>query len=175
MSTEPAGSADVSSIEQTRWRIDPSRSRVEFQVKTYWGLMTVKGHFERYTGTLDLTANPAVELIIESGSLDTKNKMRDKHLRSADFFDVEQHPNVRFVSDSATLADERLKVRGRLHARGESMPLELEAKLRRVGDELELEAATEDDYHQLGMTWNRMGMLRTPGKLIVEGRLVEDT
>ncbi len=174
MSTEPASTTDVSSIEQTRWRIDPSRSRVEFQAKTFWGLMTVKGHFDRYAGTLDLTADPSIELTIEADSLGTKNRMRDKHLRSSDFFDVEQHPHVRFVSESATLTGERLNVRGRLHARDTSMPLELEAKLRPVGDELELEAVTEADHHQLGMTSSQMGMIRTPSKLIVKGRLVKD-
>ena len=82
--------------------------------------------------------------------------MRDKHLRSADFFDVENHPQVRFVSDSATLDGERLKVRGRLYAAGTSMPLELEASLRRVGDELEVDARTYGDHRKLGMshgTW----------------------
>ncbi len=47
--------------------------------------MTVKGHFERYEGTLDLQRNPAIELTIEAASLNTNNKTRDKHLRSDDF------------------------------------------------------------------------------------------
>lgn len=86
-----------------RWRLDPTRSRVEFHVRHFYGLMTVKGRFDRFEGTLDLDAAPTIELTIDADSLDTKNRQRDKHLRSADFFDVTNHPQVRFASDSATL------------------------------------------------------------------------
>src|SRR5580693_7399602 len=96
---------------------------------------------------------------------------RDKHLRSADFFGVEQSPQLRFVSDSATLTGERLKVTGTLHAAGASVPIELDAALRTVDGEPEIEAVTEVDQRLLGMTWSPMGITRTPTKLIVRGRL----
>ena len=137
--TQHTGSPD---IEKTRWRIDPARSSVEFRTPTFWGLVTVKGRFERYDGTLDLRRDPAIDLTIEAASLDTKNKTRDKHLRAVDFFDAEHHPVVRFASDDARLEGEHLKVRGQLHARGYSMPIELEAEVRRVGDELEVDSTT---------------------------------
>ena len=121
-----------------------------------------------------MSGEPAIELTIEADSLDTKNNRRDKHLRSPDFFDVERHPCVRFVSESAALDGERLTVRGILHARGASMPLDIDATLRRAGEELEVEATTFADHHELGLTWNLLGMLRTPSKLIVKGRLVRD-
>jgi polyisoprenoid-binding protein YceI len=132
------------------------------------------GRFSRYRGTLDLSGQPAIELTIETESLDTKHKKRDAHLRSPDFFGAEKHPHVRFVSESATLDGDRLNVRGRLHARGSSLPLELDVMLRRVGDELEIEAATHADHQHLGMTWNKLGMLRTPSRLTLKGRLVQD-
>ncbi|HEY4825724.1 MAG TPA: YceI family protein, partial [Solirubrobacteraceae bacterium] len=94
-------------------RLDPALSSVEFHVPHFWGLITVKGHFERYEGTLDLQSEPAVELTIEAESLQTGNRKRDQHLRSADFFDVEHHPQIRFVSETAALEDTALKVRGR--------------------------------------------------------------
>jgi len=162
------------SITTTRWRIDPARSKVEFQVKNFWGMVTVKGGFARYHGTLDLAADPAIDLTIEAESLDTHNDKRDKHLRSPDFFDVEHHPYVRFVSDSALVDGERLKVRGRLHARGESIPLTLEATLRHAGDGLELEAATAADRRELGMTFNWLGAIGTASRLIIQGRLERD-
>lgn len=137
-------------------------------------MATVKGHFARYRGTLDLGAQPAIELTVEANSLDTANEKRDTHLRSPDFFDAEQHPHLGFVSESATLDGERLHVRGVLRARGNSIPLELDALLRRVGDDIEIVAATEVDHRQLGMTWNTMGTIRTPSKLMVAGRLVRD-
>ena len=162
------------SIEKTIWRIDPDRSSVEFNVKSLWGIVTVKGHFSRYQGTLNLSGEPAIELTIEADSLDTRNNRRDKHLRSPDFFGVEQHPYVRFVSETATLDGERLKVHGVLHGHGASMPLETDAALRRAGDELEVEAVAVADHHQLGMNWSPLGTLRTPSNLIVRGRLVRD-
>lgn len=174
MSTHPADSVGTPTITSTRWRIDPARSHVEFHAPAFWGMMTVKGRFTRYHGTLDLGARPAIELTVEGDSIDTRNKRRDTHLRSPDFFDVDAHPYVRFVSDSAVLDGERLTVSGKLHARGSGMPLTLEATLRRVGDELELEAVTDADHHQLGMTFNKLGVLGTPSTLSIRGRLVRD-
>lgn len=166
---DPVGTPD---IETTRWRIDPARSSVEFRARTAWGLPTVKGRFSRYQGTLNLSRQPAIELTVESDSLDTDNKKRDAHLRSPAFFGAEQHPYVRFVSESATLDGDRLKVRGHLHAGGSALPLELDVTLRRVGDELEVEAATDADHRQLGMIW-KLGMPLSPSRLTFKGRLVQ--
>lgn len=171
MTTAPTHTID---IEKTQWRIDPARSSVEFRTPTFWGLLTVKGRFARYDGTLDLRREPAIDLTIEAASLDTQNKLRDKHLRSADFFDVKNHPEVRFVSDSATVEGDTLKVRGRLYAAGKTLPLDLDASLRPVGDELEVEARTYADHRQLAMSHGLLGMIPTPSELIVHGRLVRD-
>ncbi|MGH2882379.1 MAG: YceI family protein, partial [Solirubrobacteraceae bacterium] len=80
------------------WQLDPHRSSVEFRTRHFWGLITVKGHFDDYHGQLDLSANPAIELSIDAASVQTGNRKRDRHLRSADFFDAENHPQVRFIS-----------------------------------------------------------------------------
>jgi polyisoprenoid-binding protein YceI len=159
------------SIATTAWRIDPARSSVEFQVKNFWGMATVKGAFSRYHGTLDLAKEPAIELTIEADSLDTRLERRDKHLRSADFFDVEQHPYIRFVSDSAVLDGERLTVKGRLHARGTSVPVTVDATLR---DGLEIEAVTSIDRRELGMTFNWLGAIAGSSRLTVKGTLERD-
>jgi len=162
-------------ITTTRWRIDPAHSSVEFAVKNFWGMATVKGAFSRYHGTLDLGGDPAIELTVEADSLDTENEKRDKHLRSPDFFDAEAHPYVRFVSESAVLDGERLTVQGPLHARGASLPLSVEATLRRSGDDLELAAVTQVDRRKLGMTWNMLGTVGATSTLTVKGRLVRDS
>jgi polyisoprenoid-binding protein YceI len=175
MSTHATDANAIPDVDRTRWRIDPTRSSVEFHVPNFWGLATVKGRFERYDGTLELYKTPAIELTIDASSLNTNNKKRDTHLRSSDFFDVADHPEVRFVSDSATLSGQQLKVRGRLYAGGTSISVDLDATIRPVGDELAIEAETHADHRHLGMTWNRLGMLRTPSKLIVRGRLVQDS
>ena len=167
-------SSDAQNFPQGRWRIDPARSSVEFRTPTLWGLATVKGHFKHYEGSLDLQRSPAIELTIDAASLNTKNRFRDRHLRSADFFDVGDHSEVGFVSDSVTVEGERLKVRGRLYAAGSSFPLELDASLRPVGDEFEIEARTQADHRRLGMSHGILGMIAAPSELIVDGRLVRD-
>lgn len=155
-----------------RWQLDPERSSVEFRAGHFWGLLTVKGHFEKYEGRLDLGADPAIELTIDTASVQTGHSKRDKHLRSADFFDAENHPQVRFVSNSGVLRGNALRVRGRLSARGDSIPLELTAQVRPVGGELEIEAATSAPHRELGMTWSPLRMVRAHSELIVNGHLV---
>ena len=167
--TTPASPAQIS---DGAWRLDPARSSVAFHVRHFYSLMTVKGEFADYDGTLDLRATPAVELTIQAGSLDTKLARRDEHLRSGDCFDVERHPQVRFISDSAELDGDALRARGQLHAAGRQIPLELDATVREIDGELEIEAVTDADHRELGMTWSPLGILRAPSKLIVRGRLV---
>jgi polyisoprenoid-binding protein YceI len=161
-------------IATARWLLDPARSRLEFRVPTLWGLTRVTGSFSRYRGTLDLGARPAIELTVAGASLDTSNKRRDRHLRSAAFLDVEEHPEICFVSETAALDGERLTIQGRLHAKGTSMPLSLEATLRDLGDRLEVEAAAEADHRTLGITWNTLGLVGTPSRLTLKGVLVRD-
>ena len=175
MNTAPTPSpAHTGDLTTGSWRLDPSRSSVEFHVRHFYGLITVKGHFERYQGVLALASQPAVELTIDADSLQTRNARRDKHLRSADFFDVEHERQVRFVSDSAVLEDGRLKVRGQLRAAGKQIPLELDAKLSEIDGEIEIEAVTHADHRALGMTWSPLGILRAPSKLSVRGRLIRE-
>jgi polyisoprenoid-binding protein YceI len=174
MSTHLINFPKPPSVDQGRWRLDPERSSVEFHVRNFYGLMTVKGRFASYDGTLELGAHPAVQLTIDAASLDTENAKRDKHLRSADFFDVERHAHVRFTSSSATADGDSLKVRGQLDAAGKQIPLELDAALRVLDGELEVEAVTYADQRQLGMTWSPLGMLRAPSKLIVRARLIRE-
>jgi polyisoprenoid-binding protein YceI len=161
--------------EHTTWRIDPKRSSVEFEVPLALGLSQVKGRFADYDGTLDLRRSPAITLRIDAGSIDTENARRDKHLRSDDFFGVDAHPHVLFLSESVALDGEQLTVTGRLGAAGASEPLELVATLRQVGEELEIDATAEIDQRQLGMTHSLMGVIRTPSRLAVRGRLVQDS
>jgi polyisoprenoid-binding protein YceI len=95
------------SLASGTWILDPERSSLEFRAPLLYGKVgTVKGSFDRFRGTLDLAARPAIELAIAADSIDTGNRKRDEHLRSADFFDAAAHPEVRFESDSAALAGE---------------------------------------------------------------------
>lgn len=83
------------------WKIDPSHTRIEFSIK-HMMIAKVRGWFETYDGTIhpeteNLTAS-WVEGTVEVDSINTNDEQRDAHLRSADFFDVEKYPKMRFRS-----------------------------------------------------------------------------
>jgi polyisoprenoid-binding protein YceI len=159
----------------TRWRLDPSRSSAEFRVPHFWGLITVKGRFRHFDGWLEVGENGTwrTELSIDAASLDTGNRKRDEHLRSGDFFDADNHPEVRFRSTSTReQGDGRVLVKGELEAAGQRVPLELQASVAETHDSsLELDATATVDQRRLGMTWSPLGMARTPTALTVHARL----
>jgi polyisoprenoid-binding protein YceI len=154
------------------WLLDPARSSAGFEVRSVYGLATVKGEFRHYVGTLNLSDPPAVALVIEAESLDTGNRRRDKHLRSAAFFDAAEYPWVRFEADAAELDGDHLQVRGELYAAGKHVPLEVDATVTAVGDELEIEASAVVDHRELGMRFSPLGMVGGHTRLRVRGRLM---
>jgi polyisoprenoid-binding protein YceI len=158
----------------TRWRLEPAHSSAEFRVPHFWRLLKVKGHFDRLDGWLELKQNGdrRLELIIDAASLSTGNRKRDEHLRAADFFDTEQHPEVRFHSTAVSdAADGRLHVEGELMAAGRRVPLQLDATVEEAEGQLQIEASTTLDQRELGMTWSPLGIARTPSTLSVRARL----
>ena len=165
----------ITTTEQktTRWIVDVEDASAGFAVKTFWGLATVHGRFDRFDGSYEVGPDgPKIELTIDAGSLDTGNKTRDKHLRSTDFFRVDEHPQLRFSSTRVRNAgDGMLHVEGRLEAAGKVVPLEFDANVQPVDDGLELEATTTVDQRQLGMSSGRLGMIRPPATLHVKARV----
>jgi polyisoprenoid-binding protein YceI len=157
----------------TRWSVDDGESSVEFAVKTFWGLTTVRGRFDRIGGWYDTGPDgTTIELTIDADSLDTGNSMRDKHLRSTDFFGVVEHPEVRFTSTRVRhRGDGTLHVEGDLEAAGTVVPLELDATVQQVGDVLEVEAATTVDHRLFGMSSGQLAMIRPPATLHVKAHL----
>ena len=157
----------------TRWAVDRAHSSVEFAARTFWGLSTVRGRFDRFEGTYEETPDGTrIELTIEADSLDTGHKTRDKHLRSDLFFHVEEHPQVRFTSARVDeLGGGFLRVAGWLEAAGKSVWLEFPATVSPVGDGLEIEATTTIDQRELGMSSGPLRMIRPPVTLHVKARL----
>jgi polyisoprenoid-binding protein YceI len=158
----------------TRWRLDPSASTAEFSVRHFWGLVTVKGHFERLDGYFELDERQQREMLltIDAASIHTGINQRDKHLRSDDFFSTDNHPEVRFRSTSVSdIADNRIRVEGELEAAGERVPLTLEPRIHRTNDRLQIEVTTTVDQRQLGMTWSPLAMTRSPVTLTVHASL----
>jgi len=162
----------------TSWRLDPSASTAEFRVPHFWGLVTVKGHFERLDGYLELDdrGQRHMTLIIDAASLNTGVNKRDKHLRAAAFFDTQHHPEVRFRSTSVSdVADSRIRVEGELEAAGEQLALTLEPTIHETIDQLQLDVTTTVDQRQLGMTWSPLAMTKFPVTLTVHATLRRQT
>ncbi len=174
MNTHPITDQTKDQLAVTRWRLDPAASSAEFRVKHFWGLVTVKGNFERLDGQFEIDQNNRrrITLTIDAASLHTGSRQRDKHLRSADFFDTQNHPEIRFRSTSVSDAgEERLRVEGELEVAGEHMSLRLDPTVRRADDQLEVEATTTVDQRLLGMTWSPLGMTKAPATLTVHAHL----
>lgn len=97
----------------TTWKIHPEASSVEFTSRMrlmFVAKVTVKGRFTDVTGTLTVDdrepTNSHATITIGTASLDTKMAARDKHLYSADFFDVEHHPSMTFTSQRFEVLDQ---------------------------------------------------------------------
>jgi polyisoprenoid-binding protein YceI len=144
-----------------QWRLDPGASRVEFRVKHLWGAVTVRGRFERISGEGTVSPGGTVtgKLVIDAASLKTSNKRRDTHLRSADFFDVERHPEVVVTVTAAELAGTRLAAAGMLTAAGVREPVTFTADITEASAQaVTLRASLTVDRTRFGMTWSPLGM-----------------
>ena len=157
-----------------RWKVDQTRTTVEFEVEHLWGLHTVRGRFHDFDGSYVVGQyGSEIELTIDAASIDTGIAARDEHLRSPDFFFVALHPQVRFRSTHLTgLGNGAVHVSGDLEAAGTTMPLAFDASVSVIDGELELEATTTIDQGRFGMSGGPLGNVRPPTKLHVNARLV---
>lgn len=118
------------------YQVDPEHASVVFKVK-HLDVSYVWGRFNQVAGTVVLDEqNPAasrIEIVIQTASVDTGNERRDRHLRSADFFDAEQFPEIRFVSKQMTRKESNLwEVTGDLTLHGVTRPLTVQ--ITKVGE-----------------------------------------
>ena len=83
------------------WTLDPARSEILLQTRHTWGLRPLHGVFRQVAGNGTVTGADQVTgtLTVAAGSVDTKNKMRDKDLRSAKVFDIASHPDITYTVD----------------------------------------------------------------------------
>jgi polyisoprenoid-binding protein YceI len=137
-----------------RWLVDPYASHARFLAGTLAGLVKTAGRFRALSGHLHVgEAGAAGVLAIDSSSIDTGNRMRDRHLRSRDFFDVERHPQLRYEAHSISTQDAgSARIEGELIAAGARTPLALEVTLTAAGDGVVVLACnTEVDRVALGI------------------------
>jgi len=148
------------------WDIDSSHATLEFSVR-HLGLASVKGTFHTLRGQVavdeeDLTRSTG-SVEIDVASIDTRDERRDSHLRSADFFDVENHPTATFESrEIRRLHDDRFEVTGDLTLHGVTRPVTLQAEVsefitdpwgnRRFAVEVDGEINRTD----FGLNWNQV-------------------
>jgi polyisoprenoid-binding protein YceI len=114
------------------WSVDPAHSKVGFAVK-HMGIANVRGEFTEFEGTLeigqDLSSSRAYGTV-KAQSVDTSEPQRDEHLRSADFFDVAQYPELRFESTEIEALDEdEFRITGKLTIHGVTNDIVLHAEL----------------------------------------------
>ncbi|MBR7743300.1 YceI family protein [Phycicoccus sp. BSK3Z-2] len=150
--------ATLPGLSAGTWTIDPLHSEVGFTAR-HMMVSKVRGSFGDVTGTVvvadDLSASTA-EATIQLGSVTTGSADRDAHLRSADFFDVENNPEMTFRStsfDGETLT-------GDLTIKGVTKPVTLDVEFGGVGtdpwgnEKAGFEATGEIDRTDWGLTWN---------------------
>jgi polyisoprenoid-binding protein YceI len=159
------------------WEIDPNHTTVEFSVK-HMMFTTVRGRFKGVKGTIDVDEkNPdrsTVSVEIDAASIDTGTPDRDAHLRSADFLDVQNHPQITFrskrVEGAANREGDEFRVSGDLAIRGKSIEVVLDVtytgrgKDPWGGERAGASATTEIDRREWGLQWNQA--LETGGVLV---------
>jgi polyisoprenoid-binding protein YceI len=144
-----------------QWSLDPAHSQIQFAVK-HMGLSTVRGTFRQCRGTIedDNGIVKRVSVGIDMASLSTGNEQRDGHLKSADFFDVANHPPASFTLTSFTRTGDQATATGELTIRGLTKPVTLVGEIggpatdpsgnQKVSAELEATISRKE----WGLVWN---------------------
>ncbi|MBU8898055.1 polyisoprenoid-binding protein [Corallococcus sp. H22C18031201] len=158
------------------WNIDTTHTGIHFSVR-HMVVAKVRGSFQQFSGTLNLDeSNPtasSVAVDIQTSSINTGVAQRDNHLRSADFFDAEKFPTMRFVSTKVEKAGGHgLRVTGNLTIRDITREVVLETEQLGVAKDpwgnlkAAFEAKTSIDRREFGLTWNQA--LEAGGVLVGE-------
>ena len=119
--------------------LDPAHSRIGFAAK-HAMVSTVRGHFTNWTGTVhldeDTIANSSASITIQADSVTTGNDDRDAHVRAEDFFHVEKHPEITFVSTGAEQkSDDEFVLHGELTIKATTKPVSITFEKTGEGDD----------------------------------------
>jgi polyisoprenoid-binding protein YceI len=158
---------------KTTWKLDPSHTAVEFSAK-HLMITTVKGRITDVEGTIVSDEkdpkNSSVEATLRAVSIDTRTDQRDQHLRSADFLNAEQFPEIKFRSTRIEGDKESFKLTGDLTIRDVTRPITLdvhfEGRARDPwgGERVGFSANGKIDRRDFGLTWNQA--LETGGVVV---------
>ncbi len=155
----------TSPIPAGTWVADPAHSAVGFSVK-HLGIATVRGSFEAFTAELVLAddlASGRITASIEAPSVNTQEAQRDEHLRSADFFDVSEFPQITFRADELRQTDdEDFEVHGELTMHGVTRQIVLQATVQGLEtdpwgqDRVGIEISGQISRGDYGMKFNQV-------------------
>ncbi|MFV0318770.1 MAG: YceI family protein [Microbacterium sp.] len=163
---------DIPGYKVGTWVLDPSHSEVTFSVR-HMMISKVRGTFGVKSATIVAAENPletTVTASVDVTSVDTKDEGRDNHLRSADFFDIENHPTMDFRSTGVRIEDGDFLVDGDLTIRGVTKPVTFELEFGGFGTDpwgnykAGATATTIINREDFGLTWNTA--LETGGVLV---------
>jgi polyisoprenoid-binding protein YceI len=143
---------------------DPAHTNVGFKVRHFF--TKVAGRFAAFSGTIEYDpADPTkstAKIEIDATSIDTDNEMRDKDLRSVNFFDVEKHPKITFESTGAEkIGDDRYTMTGNLTMRGVTKPVTLTVDVLGFGPDLQggrrggFTVTATINRTDFGVSWNK--------------------
>ena len=144
------------------WKLDPSHSEVSFTVK-HLMISKVRGVFETFDVTIVTAENPhdsTIEATIDVASVNTGNEGRDNHLRTSDFFLVEEHPTMSFVSTSFDGEPDDFSVTGDLTLRGVTKSVVLKGEFGGIitdgygNNRAGATATAKINRHDFGVNWN---------------------
>jgi polyisoprenoid-binding protein YceI len=139
--------------------------------------LPVKGIFREVSGsgTVSPDGKATGTILVAAASIDTKNPKRDTHLRSADFFDSDNHPGISFTVDDIRPSGQGVAVTGALTIRDRTRPLSFDAAASVPGDgEIWLDAEFRVNRGDFGITWNVLGMVAQTSTLTVHAVFTRD-
>ena len=118
------------------WVLDPRASSIAVKSRTICGLVPVNGVFREVSGNGTIPPHGEVSgtITVASASIDTQNDRRDTHLRSADFFDSGNYPDITFTADGIRPSDQGVTMTGALTVRGRTRPVSLDVAASVPGD-----------------------------------------
>jgi len=152
------------------WVLDPRKSSIKLKNKSVAGLVPVSGVFRELSGNGTISPDGQVSgtVTVAAASIDTKNARRDKHLRSDDFFDSANNPDITFTADGIRPAGQGVAVTGALTVRDRTRPLSFDAAASVNGDgEIWVDAEIHVNRADFGLTWNQMGMTSMKNTLTI--------
>jgi polyisoprenoid-binding protein YceI len=154
MPNDPTTFLSTAVARSGHWLVDPRASHARFVAGTLAGLVKTPGRFRALSGDLVVDqAHASGALVIDSSSIDTGNRIRDRHLRSRGFFHVKRHPQLRYEAHSISSQDPgRARIDGELIVADTCTPLPLDVTLHAPADGVvELACHADVDRVALGI------------------------